>query len=57
MGVECQFKKDTKSSKYIKGVSCPFAETRSNKQKNNSKIRQRQIEDNEKKGIYHTFKE
>ena len=49
--------KDTKSSKYIKGVSCPYCyENRSNKQKNNSKIRQRQIEDNEKKGFYHTFK-
>ena len=50
-------KKDTLSNKYLKGVSCPHCyNTRSKEQKNNSQVRQRQIENNEKKGLLHPFK-
>ena len=50
-------KKDTLSKKYLKGVSCPNCyDTRSNEQKNNSQVRQKQIENNEKKGLSHPFK-
>tara|TARA_Y100000992_G_scaffold301857_1_gene273894 strand:- start:128 stop:1078 length:951 start_codon:yes stop_codon:yes gene_type:complete len=50
-------KKDTLSNKYLKGVSCPHCyDARSEEQKNNSQVRQRQIENNEKEGISHPFK-
>ena len=50
-------KKDTKSYKYIKGVSCPKCYgLRSEKQKQNSFNRQKQIEAAEQEGRSHPFK-
>tara|TARA_B000000557_G_scaffold260392_1_gene257732 strand:+ start:2431 stop:3381 length:951 start_codon:yes stop_codon:yes gene_type:complete len=48
---------DTKSNKYVKGVSCPYCfNTRTEKQKKNSLVRQKQIEFSEEKGLAHPFK-
>lgn len=50
-------KKDTKTYKYIKGVSCPKCYAhRSEKQKQNSFNRQKQIEAAEQEGRSHPFK-
>tara|TARA_Y200000002_G_scaffold382127_1_gene398169 strand:- start:1108 stop:2061 length:954 start_codon:yes stop_codon:yes gene_type:complete len=50
-------KKDTRSKKYLKGVSCPHCyDTRSKEQKNNSQVRQKQIENKQNKGMSHPFK-
>ena len=48
---------DTRSKKYIKGVSCPYCfNLRTKEQKRNSYNRQKQINIAEKKGIDHPFK-
>ena len=50
-------KSDKKSSKYQKGVSCSYCyDKRSNFQKNNSLVRQRQIDLAERKNQKHPFK-
>ncbi len=50
-------KEDTKSKKYIKGVSCPYCyNERSLEKKRNSLVRQKQIDEANEKKVDHTFK-